>query len=103
MAKKTYIRTNPDQQLDRRMRAALGSIIHTQAAVRAVLDQAEGFMTDAELAYHKAYCALCRYDTESEVAFRTLCGALQGPEEDSEKPVSREKLQERLTSSKKKS
>lgn len=81
MAKKNYLRTSPDKHLDRRMRAALGSIIHTQAAVKAVLDQAEGFMTEPELANNKAYCGLCSYDAQCEVAFRTLCNALKGGEE----------------------
>lgn len=44
---KNYIKPDPDKQLNRRLRAALGSILHTQTAVKAALDQAEGFMTVA--------------------------------------------------------
>lgn len=78
MAKKTYIRTNSERQLDRCMRAALGSIIHTQTAINAVMEHAEGYMTEAELANHVAYGELCHYEVESRKAFQALCGELRG-------------------------
>lgn len=81
MKKRNHIKMDPDKHLDRRLRAALGSIIHTQAAVKAVLDQAEGYMTEPELANNKAYCELCRYDAQCETVFRTLCDELKGGEE----------------------
>lgn len=70
---KNYIKPDPDKQLERRLRAALGSILHTQTAVKAVLDQAEGFMSDEELADSRIYGMLCRYDAESEEVFKALC------------------------------
>lgn len=73
---KHFIKANPDKQLDKRLRAALGSILHTQAAVKAALDQAEGFMTEAELANCRSYCHLCQYDAQCEDIFQTLCGEL---------------------------
>ncbi|MCX4294491.1 MAG: hypothetical protein OSJ56_10595 [Prevotella sp.] len=73
---KHFIKANPDKQLDKRLRAALGSILYTQAAVKAALDQAEGFMTEAELANSRSYCHLCQYDAQCEDIFQTLCGEL---------------------------
>lgn len=76
---KNYIKPDPDKQLNRRLRAALGSILHTQMAVKAVLDQAEGFMDEGELADSRIYGALCRYDAESEEVFKALCYELSVP------------------------
>lgn len=78
---KNHSKTGPDRQLDRLMRAALGSIIHTQATVKAMLEQAEDIMTEAELADHEAYRALCSYDAESGKAFRALCDATKREED----------------------
>ena len=64
---KNYIKPDPDKQLNRRLRAALGSIL---------LDQAEGFMTEEELANSCAYCSLCSYDAQCEEIFMTLCREL---------------------------
>lgn len=77
MAKRN-IKTDPDKQLNRRLRAALGSILHTQTAVQAVLDQAEGFMTEAELANSGVYGKLCQYDAQCENIFQALCRGLGG-------------------------
>lgn len=73
---KHFIKANPDKQLNKRLRAALGSILHTQAAVKAALDQAEGFMTDVELANSGVYGHLCQYDSQCEAVFQTLCREL---------------------------
>ena len=73
---KNYIKPDPDKQLNRRLRAALGSILRTQTAVKAALDQAEGFMTEEELANSRAYCSLCSYDAQCEEIFMTLCREL---------------------------
>lgn len=80
MGKKNYLRTSPDKHLDRRLRTALGSIIHTQAAIKAAMDQAEGFMSEPELANNKAYCELCHFDAQCETAFQVLCNELKGGE-----------------------
>ena len=73
---KHFIKADPDKQLEKRMRTALGSILHTQTAVKAALDQAEGFMTEAELANSETYGHLCQYDAQCEDIFQTLCREL---------------------------
>ncbi len=79
---KNIIKTDPDKHLGRRLRAALGSILHTQTAVKAALDQAEGYMSEEELAASRIYGQLCRYDAQCEVIFQALCGELSGKADD---------------------
>lgn len=73
MAKKIN-KADSGKQLEKRLRAALGSILHTQTAVKAVLDQAEGSMDEGELAGSRMYGIMCRYDAQCEEVFRELCG-----------------------------
>ncbi len=72
MAKKIN-KSDSGKQLEKRLRAALGSILHTQTAVKAVLDQAEGSMDEGELAGSRLYGIMCRYDAQCEDIFQTLC------------------------------
>ncbi len=70
---KNYIKPDHDKLFNRRMRAALASILHTQTAVKAVLDQAEGFMAEKELACSCIYGLLCHYDAQTGRVFKALC------------------------------
>lgn len=75
---KNIIKADPDKHLNRRLRAALGSILHTQTAVKAVLDQAEGYMSEEELATSRIYGKLCQFDAQCEAMFQELCRELSG-------------------------